>query len=64
MVYTKALVRAFDRSCARPGADLAGEVTGLSGGVAATVIPQPLDGSAAAAVLDRGGHEIAHILGR
>lgn len=60
---------AFDGGCARPEVDLAGEAAGLSGGVAATVIRQPLDGRGqpvhtAEAVLDGGGHEVAHILGR
>src|SRR5690606_31221467 len=60
---------AFDGGCARPEVDLAGEAAGLSGGVAATVVGQPLDGRGqpvhtAEAVLDGGGHEVAHILGR
>jgi len=61
-------LRAFDGCCAGPEVDLAGEAAGLPGGVAAAVIRQPFDGGrqpvhAAEAVLDGGGHQIAHILG-
>lgn len=61
-------LRAFDGGCARPEVDIAGEATGLSDTVAATVIRQPLDGRrqpvhAGEAVLDGGGHEVAHVLG-
>ncbi len=61
-------LRAFDGCCAAPEVDLAGEAASLLGGVAAAVICQPFDGGrqavhAAEAVLDGGGHEIAHVLG-
>ncbi len=60
-------LRAFDGCCAGPEVDLACEAAGLSGGVAATVIRQPLDDCrqlvhAAEALLEDGDHEIAHVL--
>lgn len=61
-------LRAFDRCCPGPEVHLAGEAAGLSGCIAAAIIGQPFDGGrqsvhTAEAMLDGGGHQVAHVLG-
>lgn len=62
-------LRAFDGRCPGLEVDFACEAARFPGGIATAIVGKPFDGGrqpvhAAEAVLDGGGHEIAHILGR